>query len=197
MDAMLSTPWRATIVGLALSALVLLAWIASWGGEAIAIYWPGVLAVLLRFLHVLAGIIWVGFIWYVNFVQLLAVAELDEAGRAVIHEAVAPRAAFWFRHASTVTVVSGLGMLLFTSYLTLGGIATPRGILIGIAMLLGVVMWGIVHMTIWPAMRIVLAGTGTKDEVRRARDSVRRFARVNLVLALPVTFAMVGAAHLF
>ncbi|MEZ5774329.1 MAG: hypothetical protein R3D33_06410 [Hyphomicrobiaceae bacterium] len=196
MGKILDTPGRAFLAGLVLAGLAALLWFAAWGPERGAVYLPGLAAVLLRFVHVLAGIVWVGFIWYVNFVQIPAIAELDTAGRGAVHRAIAPRAAFWFRHASTLTVVTGVAMIAFASYLTLGGIGAPRGLLITIAMLLGLVMWINVHMAIWPAMREVL-GAGEEAGKSAARERVRRYARINLILAVPVTFAMVGAAHLY
>lgn len=196
MQGLWQSPGRSALAGLVLAVAVLLVWLLVWGEQWRQVYLPGLAMVIVRFVHVLAAMVWVGLVWYVNFVQLLAVEELDPAGRAAIHKAVAPRAALWFRHMSTLTLASGVVLALFTSYLTFGGIAAPRAALLALAMLGGLVMWVLVHMVIWPAMRVILAGGASEPELAEARRKVKTYARVNLMLALPVTFAMVGAAHL-
>lgn len=196
MQGLWQSPWRAALAGLVLSGAVLLVWLVAWGDDWRGVYLPGLAMVVVRFIHVIAAMVWVGLVWYVNFVQLVAVEELDASGRAVIHKAVAPRAAYWFRHMSTLTLASGVVLALFTSYLSFGGIATPRAALLVLAMLGGLVMWVLVHMVIWPSMQVILGGGAPEAELAEARRKVKTYARVNLMLALPVTFAMVGAAHL-
>ncbi len=196
MHGLWQTPWRAVLAGLVLTAAVILVWLVAWGSQWQDVYLPGLAMVIVRFVHVLAAMVWIGLVWYVNFVQLLAVEELDAAGKAAIHRSVAPRAALWFRHMSTLTLASGIVLALFTSYLTFGGFTTPRAALLALAMLGGLVMWVLVHLVIWPAMQLVLAGGGDAMALAKARTTVKTYARVNLMLALPVTFAMVGAAHL-
>ncbi|MEZ5924970.1 MAG: hypothetical protein R3D57_11375 [Hyphomicrobiaceae bacterium] len=198
MDGFTTTPARAFWTGLALVLVVALIWLAAWGDEYRNVYLPGIGHVLLRIAHVLAAMIWVGLIWYVNFVQLVAVEAMDEVGRTAVHKEVAPRVAFWFRHMATLTVLTGIGLIFSTEHMTLGGIAAPKGALLLVSALLGIVMLGFVHAVIWPGMQVILGlRAGDAAAKQAARRRVKRFARLNLILAIPTTAAMVGAAHLY
>jgi uncharacterized membrane protein len=198
MDWLTSTPARACAGGAALILLVGLIWLAAWGPEYRNVYLPGIGFVLVRIIHVLAAMIWVGLIWYVNFAQLVAVEALDDAGRAAVHKEIAPRVAYWFRHMASLTALSGIVLLFYTEQMSFEGIAAPKGALLVIATLLGVVMLGFVHAVIWPGMQVIL-GLRPGDAAAKlvARKRVKTFARLNLVLAIPTTAAMVGAAHLY
>lgn len=198
MDWITSTPARAFATGAALVLLVALVWLGAWGDEYRNVYLPGVGFVLVRIVHVLAAMIWVGLIWYVNFAQLVAVEALDDTGRAAVHKEVAPRVAFWFRHMATLTVLTGIVLLFYTEHMSFEGIAAPKGALLLISVVLGVVMLGFVHAVIWPGMQVILGlRPGDAAAKQAARKRVKTFARLNLVLAIPTTAAMVGAAHLY
>jgi uncharacterized membrane protein len=198
MNWITSTPARALVAGLALVLVVALIWLAAWGSEYRNVYLPNIGFVLFRIVHILAAMIWVGLIWYVNFVQLVAVEALDDAGRAAVHKEVAPRVAFWFRHMATLTVLTGVVLIFYTEHMTFGGIAAPKGALLIVAAILGFAMLGIVHGVIWPGMQVILGlRPDTAEAKQAARKRVKTFARLNLVLAIPTTAAMVGAAHLY
>jgi uncharacterized membrane protein len=198
MNWITSSPVRAAGVGAALVLFVAAIWLAAWGDEYRNVYLPGIGFVLVRIVHVLAAMLWVGLIWYVNFVQLIAVEALDDAGRTAVHTEVAPRVAFWFRHMATLTVLSGVVLIFYTEHMSLEGIAAPKGALLIVSAVLGAVMLGFVHGVIWPAMRVVLGlRPGDVAAKQSARKRVKMYARLNLVLAIPTTAAMVGAAHLY
>ena len=198
MDWLTATPARAFAAGCALVLVVAAIWLAAWGAEYRNVYLPGIGFVLVRIIHVLAAMIWVGLIWYVNFAQLVAVEALDDAGRAAVHREVAPRVAFWFRHMATLTVLSGIVLVFYTEQMSFGGIGAPKGALLLVSMLLGIVMLGFVHAVIWPGMQVILGlRPGDAAAKQAARKRVKTFARLNLVLAIPTTAAMVGAAHLY
>lgn len=199
MGELLSSPGRALGLGLALTLIGLVLWIAFEGVDGL-----GLASVLARYLHVLAAMIWVGLIWFVNLVQLRALGEADDNGRRVLLAAIVPRVAAAFRHASHVTVLTGLLLLVTTGYLFGGTVFSASvfvppvreiGLWLGVAG--GLAMWGIVHLLIWRNLKIVLAiEPGDAEAKAMARAAVATWARINLVLALPVTFAMVAAAHL-
>jgi len=195
---MLDTPIKALFAGALATLAVLLAWVLGAGVDRI-----GFLSFVLRWLHVLAAMIWVGHIWFMNFTHLIALQEADDAGRATLHKLVAPRVAAAFRHSSHLTVLSGLLLLVTTGYLldrwmfTTAVFMPPlKNIMLWGGTLVGVVMWALVHFVIWPAVRTVLAG-GDAAMVAAARARAKTYARINLILALPVTFVMVAAAHLY
>jgi len=200
MQSLIDSP-RATLgVGAALSAAILLVWLIVAGADGLALA-----AFLVRLVHVLAAMIWVGLIFFVNFVQLVVLRTADEAQRSFLHKAVVPSVAFWFRHGSTVTVVAGILLLFLGGYLlptlTYGaGVYMPpaRVLLLWGGVVAALAMWMFVHMYIWPNMQVVLGLRAGDDAAKTAaRARVILFARLNLLLSLPVVFAMVAAAHLY
>ena len=114
------------------------------------------------------------------------------------------RVAAGFRHASHLTLLSGALLLISTGYL-LGEwffsssiyIPPQRTAMLTVGALGGIVMWAFVNFVIWPSLKIAIGQTaGDGDAKALARQTVKSYARLNLVLAVPVTFAMVSAAHL-
>lgn len=200
MNAITETAGRALAAGAVLTLVVLVAWLAFAGADAL-----GFVSFLLRLLHVLGAMVWVGLIWFVNFVQLAALQQADDPGRRTLMTAVVPRVAHAFRHGSHLTLLSGVLLLVTTGYLfdwlvfsTPVYVPPARAALLWCGVIGGLAMWAFVHFVIWPNLRIVLGeAPGDAAAKETARRQVRTFARLNLVLALPVTFAMVAAAHLY
>ncbi len=200
MRQILDSPRASLAAGAAIAAAVLLVWTVSAGADGF-----GFASFLVRFLHVLAAMTWVGLIVFVNFVQLVAVQAGDDATRGVLHKAIVPDVAWWLRHASTATVATGALLLVTMGYLlpTLAygsGVYVPpsRAMLLWLGVLAGLAMWMFMHMYIWPSMQVVLGmRPGDADAKAAARARVKTFARLNLVLAVPVAVTMVAAAHLY
>ena len=200
MQPIIANPRASLGAGLAIAAAILLAWLVLAGADMF-----GVFSFLVRLLHVLAVMVWIGLVVFVNFVQLAALQAADEQGREVLHKAIVANVAWWLRHASTLTVASGAILLVTTGYLLPqlvygAGVYVPpsRAWLIGAGVLGALAMWMFVHMYIWPNMQVVLGLRPGDDAAKaRARARVVLFARLNLVLSLPVVFAMVAAAHLY
>lgn len=196
--AMLASPVKALILGLVLAAVILIAWVLTSGVDRL-----GLVSLLLRFLHIGAAMIWVGMIWFVNFVQLAAVREADEQARGPLMRFIVPGTLSAIMHASTLTAASGVLLLVTTGYvldrwvfLSVVYVSTPKALMLWGGVLGGVVMLGLAHGVIRPALRIVLGEVpGDIEAVARARERVTTFARLNLVLAVPVTFVMVVASH--
>ena len=112
MKTMLSSPLNALLVGLVIIAVILGLWTATGGVDLI-----GLISVLLRMTHVVAAMIWVGMIWFVNFIQLAAIQQADDQARGPLMRLIVPRVAATFLHGSTVAVVSGALLLISTGYL--------------------------------------------------------------------------------
>jgi uncharacterized membrane protein len=200
MQTVLASPGKSLALGGAIALALLIGWLVVEGADAV-----GLASFLLRFVHVVAMTIWVGMIWFVNFIQLRAVTEADDAGRATLMQRVVPRVATTFRHASHLTLLSG-ALLLVTGGYTLERllyaaevhIPPMRAVLLWGGVAGGLAMWLFVNMLIWPSLKVVLGETpADADAKAAARTRVATFARVNLILSVPVIFAMVAAAHLY
>lgn len=198
MGSWLATPSKALILGAVAGLALLIVALAGSGIDRI-----GLVSMLIRWLHVAAAIIWLGMVWFVNLIQLVAIAEADQPARGAILKHIVPRVAFTFRHASHLTVLTGV-LLLFTSGYLGGGlvyssavfIPTSRNILMWVGVLAAMAMYMFVHMMIWPGLRLVLGMEKAEpDAIAAARAKVATYARWNLVLSVPVTLAMVAAAH--
>ncbi len=158
-------------------------------------------------LHVLAGITWIGLLYYFNFVQVPALAEAvaDEGGPggAGITKYVAPRALWWFRWGAVATWLTGAAALghygIFADAFTLGlggESLNVQALLIGIGAWLGTIMLFNVWVLIWPNQKKVLgiveAGA---DEVARAKRVALLASRTNTMLSVPMLMSMVGYGH--
>jgi uncharacterized membrane protein len=195
------TPQASLVTGLVVAVVLLgVALVFSDGAD-----WLGFFSFLMRLLHVLGAMVWIGLIFFVNFVQLVALQSADEGARGYLHKAIVPNVAWWFRHASTLTVITGIILVFAMGYalptLVYGSavyVPLPRALLLWSAVIGALVMWMFVHMYIWPNMQVVLGlRPGDAEAKAQARARVILFARLNLVIALPVTLGMVAAAHLY
>lgn len=200
MIAVLSSARHALIAGVVVSVLAIVAAVAVDGADRM-----GVISFVLRAVHVVAAMVWVGMIWFVNFVQHVAVTSADDAGRGTLMRLVVPNVAWIFRHASHLVMLSGLLLTLPTGYL-LGNwvfgapvyVSLAKSLLLWGAVAGAVAMWAFVHMFIWPNLQVVLGQRpGNAEAKAAARAKVALYARANLLLAVPVTVLMVAAAHLF
>lgn len=188
LDPVLKSPSTAIAIGTAASLVLLL---ASWFGGHVDM--STVTALLLRSLHVLTAMVWVGLIVFVNVVQLTVLAQAPAGDRDAILRQIVPRTAETFRLAGNLTIATGAILLITAGYLA----RPPQYALwMWIGTLGGIAMLGFVHARISPALRIVL-DTNMSDAATKAeaRETVRLYARLNLLLAVVVTFAMVAAAH--
>lgn len=159
----------------------------------------------LVWIHVLAGIVWIGMLYYFNFVQVPALADAaaDQGGPggAAIGKYVAPRALAWFRWGAVVTWVSGAAYLghlgLFVDAFTLGltGGGAPA-LIIGVGAWLGTIMLINVWALIWPNQKKILGMVEAgADEIAKARRVALLASRTNTLLSIPMIMSMVGFGH--
>jgi uncharacterized membrane protein len=166
----------------------------------LAVFWlttqgevTGHMLVITRYLHVLTGIMWVGLLWYFNFVQIPNMPKIPDDQKPAISKVIAPAALFWFRWAALFTVLTGLFLSMISGYMidALGMAEGSRTI--GLGMWLGLIMAFNVWFIIWPNQKRALGIVEATPEVKAA--SGRRAmltSRINMILSVPMLFCMVG-----
>jgi uncharacterized membrane protein len=197
----LNTVKGAITTGVVLAVIIGIS-LALWAGNAVALH----AASLDRWLHILAGVTWIGLLYYFNVVQTpgLAAAAADKGGPggAGITKYIAPRALLWFRWAAVVTWVTG-ALYLLSGY----GAGNEGAIVdaftlqpgyrtIGVGAWLGTIMLFNVWVFIWPNQKKILGLVpATDDEKAAARKVAARASRINFILSLPMLMCMGGQAH--
>ena len=151
----------------------------------------------LRYLHVWAGILWIGLLYYFNFVQIPTMPKVPAELKPGVTKYIAPAALFWFRYAALATVILGL---LIVELGEGGASARVLGLqerkLLGIGMWLGLIMAANVWFVIWPNQKKAL-GIVTVDDVSKAKAAslAMMASRTNLILSLPMLYCMIMGAH--
>ncbi len=178
-------------------------------GSALDIFSREGLAYLSRWSHVFVGITWIGLLYFFNFVQVPAFAEMEAAARNNALDKLTSRALWWFRWAAAATLASGILILLFqrdtsgTTELFSGDYAKSlHGISIYAGILLALTMFLNVWLVIWPAQKIVIAnarnvqagGEADPNAAAAARKGALA-SRMNTIYSLPMLIFMVGTTH--
>jgi uncharacterized membrane protein len=152
--------------------------------------------IVTRWIHFVAGITWIGLLYWFNFVNVRSMASMDAVARPHIVTTLLPRALAWFRHSAWVTVAAGL-VLIYGLYWSSGDITTSLGArTIGSGMVLGLIMLANVWMVIWPNQRrnIAAARAGTPADPAWQRRTLLA-SRTNFVLSFPMLFFMASSSH--
>ena len=158
---------------------------------------------LTRYIHVIVAIMWIGLLWYFNFVQIPNMGKIPDEQKPAIGKVIAPAALFYFRWAAALTVLSGLILALLNGYLhdamTLSiGSGIPKHTAIGIGMWLGVIMAFNVWFVIWPNQKRALGIVECEPELKaKSAKTAMLFSRTNTLLSLPMLLAMVAAQNLY
>ncbi len=198
MASILTSLEKTIGAGVALTILFILYYIST-GGALDAAFW----SLILRYVHVLSGVMWIGILWYFNFVQIPNMPKIPDDQKPAIAKVIAPAALFWFRWGAMATIITGLLVAHVNGYLyqaiTLGimdGVAKHTAI--GIGMWLGTIMFINVWFVIWPnqkrALGIVEADPDTKAASAR---TAMLFSRTNTLLSIPMLFAMASAQNIW
>jgi uncharacterized membrane protein len=160
-------------------------------------------AFFFRWLHVLSGVMWIGLLWYFNFVQIPSMPKIPDDQKPAVSKVIAPTALFWFRWAALSTVITGLILAWLNGYivdaLTLGITSGGgRATAIGIGMWMGLIMAYNVWMIIWPNQQKVLGLVeATADEKKSAGRVALLASRFNTMLSVPMLYFMVGAQNIY
>ena len=151
-------------------------------------------AFLVRWLHVLSGIMWVGLLWYFNFVQMPSMPKIPDEQKPAVSKVIAPAALFWFRYAALATVVTGLLVAYMNGYLKQALTLQVPFAAIGIGMWIALIMAFNVWFIIWPKQQIALGLVEVEhiDEKPKAAKIAMITSRANTMLSVPMLYMMVA-----
>ncbi|MFN0183268.1 MAG: urate hydroxylase PuuD [Aquabacterium sp.] len=150
-------------------------------------------AFAMRWLHVMCGVMWIGLLWYFNFVQIPSMPKIPDEHKPAISKVIAPTALFWFRWAALATVVTGVLLALMSGYLVPALSFTKPFVAIGIGMWLALIMAFNVWFIIWPNQKKALGiVTVAADEKAKAARTAMLTSRLNTMLSIPMLFCMVA-----
>ena len=158
---------------------------------------------LFRYAHVLVGIMWIGLLWYLNFVQIPSMPSIPEEQKPAIGKVIAPKVLFWFRWAAFATILTGLIVAYLNGYLhqamTLGiSDGVGKHTAIGIGMWLGLIMAYNVWFIIWPNQKKALGIVeSSPEEKAKSAKTAMLTSRVNTLLSIPMLLTMVAAQNLY
>jgi uncharacterized membrane protein len=170
-------------------------------------------AFVTRWLHVAAGVMWIGLLWYFNFVATPTMPKIPDELKPALGRFITPAALFWFRWSAMGTIFFGIALALRNHYLieaytldlsegTTGWPLVPKYLAIGIGMWLGTIMWFNVWFVIWPNQQKALNIGGKYPDLPAAEKAAAgkaagMFSRINTLLSIPMLFSMVAAGHLY
>ncbi len=185
---------RNTLIVSFIIALIIVAGYYVHNQSGPEIFWQAVF----RWLHVLFGIMWIGLLWYFNFVQTRKMPEIPAELKPAVTKYIAPEAMFWFRWSALFTVLMGLILAwnrhFLVQALTLGFTEKPVGLghtFIGLGMWLGIIMMLNVWGAIWPAQKIALGLVEADADAKAAAGrKAMIFSRINTFLSVPMLVCM-------
>lgn len=194
MGAIFQSLGRTVIAGIAVLVVIIL--IAGAGtGQMISVdmNWS---RFFMRWLHVVSGVMWIGLLWYFNFVQIPSMPKIPDEQKPAIGKVIAPAALFWFRWAALATVVTGLLLGWMNGYIV-QALSLQKGLhAIGIGMWLGLVMAFNVWFIIWPNQKKALGMvTVAAEEKAAAARMAMLTSRFNTMLSIPMLYCMVAQQH--
>ena len=195
MSAILTSLRNTVIAGVVLTIIVFLG-VMNAGGQTTTFelpFWQYVF----RYLHVLSGVMWIGLLWYFNFVQIPNMSKIPDEQKPAIGKVIAPAALFWFRWAAMATMITGMILGYLNGWLHQAFMLQPGVQFIGIGMWLGLIMWFNVWFVIWPNQKKALGIVQVEADVKaKAARTAMLFSRTNTMLSVPMLLCMVAQSHL-
>jgi uncharacterized membrane protein len=196
MGAFFQSLGKTIIAGIVILIVIILAVNGLTGGGGARagdhVWWTFVM----RWLHVMSGVMWIGLLWYFNFVQTPSMPKIPDDQKPAIGKVIAPAALFWFRWAALATVITGALVAGMNGYLG-QALALNKGVhAIGIGMWLGLIMAFNVWFIIWPNQKKALGIVQvTPEEKAAAAKLAGMTSRINTMLSIPMLFCMVAQSH--
>jgi len=208
MAAFLSNLRNVVIAGFVLALIVLG---IRWQQGGLAYNSVDLWEFIIRWLHVICGVMWIGLLWYFNFVSTPTMPKIPDELKPALGKFITPAALFWFRWSAMGTIVLGIILASLNGYLLQGysldsidsggAFSNPTYLMIGIGMWLGTIMWFNVWFVIWPNQQKALNIDNkypdlSKEAKAAAAKTAGQFSRINTLLSIPMLFCMLAARHL-
>ena len=194
MSQILQSLGKTLVAGLVLLVLiVLIAGAVSGSPVQITLAWQ---SFFFRWLHVASGVMWIGLLWYFNFVQIPSMPKIPDEQKPAISKVIAPEALFWFRYAALATVVTGLIVAALQGYLHAALRLQVGYAAIGIGMWLALIMAFNVWFIIWPNQKKALGIVAVEPAAKAAAARLAMLtSRANTLLSIPMLYMMVAQSH--
>ncbi len=190
----LEDPMQTMGAGFALAVVLIVAYLGLTGMGAGEADWFGI---VMRWIHFLAGITWIGLLYFFNLINAAFLKSLDGPTKNIVIPKLMPAALNWFRHGATVTVLAGIA--LYVKLYSQGGTGAYA---LAIGGLLGIIMMANVHGIIWPNQKKIIAavsaaaqGTPAPAEMAQWGRTALLASRVNFMLSIPMLFFMGAGSH--
>ncbi len=192
MGALFTSLGRTVSAGIVLLILIVVG-AGAMTGTAIKID-HSYATVIMRWLHVVCGIMWIGLLWYLNFVQVPTMPKIQPAeSRTAITRFIAPTVLWWFRYAALATVITGLLLATMNKYIVDALTLRPGFVMIGIGMWMAMVMAFNVWFIIWPNQQKILGLVeATAEEKAAAAPRALYASRFNTMFSIGMLYCMVA-----
>ena len=191
MASILTSLGRTVLAGFVLLVLIIILFGSSNIGN------PGWISFVFRYLHVISGVMWIGLLWYFNFVQIPSMPKIPDEQKPAIGKVIAPTALFWFRFAAMATVLTGIILAILNGYAHQAFTLQQPFLAIGLGMWIALIMAFNVWFIIWPnqkrALGIVTVDADTK--AKSARTAMLT-SRINTLLSIPMLYLMVAQQNM-
>lgn len=150
-----------------------------------------------RYIHVLSGVMWIGLLWYFNFVQIPTMPSIPDEQKPAIGKHIAPKALWWFRWGAMFTLLSGLWLASVNGYIVDALTLADGSRSIGMGMWMAIIMWFNVWFVIWPNQKIALGIVEADADAKpAAARKAMLFSRANTLLSIPMLYCMVSAQNM-
>ncbi|HXU40707.1 MAG TPA: urate hydroxylase PuuD [Burkholderiales bacterium] len=191
MGAFFSSLNRTIVAGVVVTAIFIgvAGTYQSFGGMG---YWT----FFMRWLHILSGVMWIGLLWYFNFVQTPSMPKIPDEQKPAVSKVIAPTALFWFRWGAMSTLITGALLAWMNGYL-LQALSLQKPFMpIGVGAWLAIVMWFNVWFIIWPNQKKALGIVSVPPEEKAAAAKLAGMtSRINTMLSIPMLYCMAAQSH--